>query len=61
MHAFMANFMRHDEGALGGGADVFRENRAALIIEYGACAFQGGIAARKPSQAQLEMGNRGID
>jgi hypothetical protein len=61
MNAFVPDLVRHQQGTLRGFADIFGEDRAALIVEHGARAFQRRIAGRQPSQPEFEMVNSGID
>jgi len=61
MDAFVPDLVRHDQGTLRGFADIFGEDRAALIVEYGARAFQRRIACREPGQPKFEVVNSGID
>lgn len=40
MDAFVPDLVGDDQSTLRGFANIFGENRAALIVEYGARAFQ---------------------
>jgi hypothetical protein len=61
VNALVSYFVRHNKRALRRFANLLGEDRSALIVENGACAFQRRVAGRQPCQFKLEMPDGGID